>query len=146
VPRVLAAEHEETDGEPALSQLAARLAVQTARLARQEAVLARAGMRASARQAGIGGAMLATGAVLGGSGWLVLLAAAVAGIAVVLPVWAAALIVGGVLALLGGGIAALARRRLGRALPPLQLTAGSVREDLREIGQDLQEVRETAAR
>ena len=52
----------------------------------------------------------------------------------------------GVLALLGGGIAALARRRLGRALPPLQLTAGSVREDLREIGQDLQEVRETAAR
>jgi hypothetical protein len=107
--------------------------VQMGGLLGQEVALAKAELRAHARHLGMGGSMLATASFLGGTAWLVMLAAAIAGIAVVLPVWAAALIVGGALALAGGGIAAIGGRRLARAMPPLPVTTESVRRDLKEL-------------
>lgn len=114
-------------------QLAAEAAVQMGGLLGQEFALAKAELRAHARHLGVGSGMLATAGFLGVSTWLVLLGAAVAGIAVVLPAWAAALIVGGALALAGAVAAGLGSRRLRRAMPPLPMTTQSFRRDLAEI-------------
>jgi hypothetical protein len=112
-------------------QLAAELGVRTATLLGQEFALAKAELRATARSAGKGATLLGAAAALGLSAWPVLLIAAVAGLAVALPVWAAALIVFGALALPAAVLAAIAARWLARARPLLPLTADSLREDLR---------------
>lgn len=112
-----------------IHQLTAELGRQLSQLLRDEVALARAEIFARARQAVTGGGLLATAALLGLTGWLVLVAAAVAGIAVVLPVWAAALIIGGFLVLVAGALALQGRRRL-RSVPPLTLTAQSIRRDV----------------
>lgn len=119
--------------EPTTRELAAQAAVQGAGLLGQELALAKAELLARARQAGAGVTMLAVAGLLGGSAWLILLAAAVAGVAVALPVWASALILGGALAALAGSIALFAIRRLARTKPPLPLTTDSVRRDVAEI-------------
>jgi hypothetical protein len=120
----------EPQHEPATRELAARVAVQGAGLLRQEIALAKAELLAKARQAGAGAVLLTAAGVLGITAWLVVVAAAIAGMAVALPVWAAALIMAGVLGSAGGGIALIAGKRLGQAVPPLPLTAESVRDDL----------------
>lgn len=116
-----------------VTDLTAQLGEQVTRLIRAETALARASLFASARQAVMGGGLLGAAAVVGLGAWLALVAAAVAGIAEGLPVWASALIVGGVLGLLAGGLALLGRGRLTRTAPPLKMTADSVRQDLGEL-------------
>lgn len=109
-------------------ELTAQLGDQLSRLMREEAALARAELFASARQSVLGGGMMATAAVAAGTCWLVMVAAAIAGIATGLPVWAAALIVGGVLAACAGVLVLIGKGRLARGTPPLKLTADSIRE------------------
>jgi hypothetical protein len=116
--------------EPTIRELAAQAALQAAGLVGQEFALAKAEFLAKARQAGAGAVLMATAGVLGGTAWLVLVAAAIAGIAVALPLWASALIMGGALGCAAGGIALIAGRRIGRVSPPLPLTAESIRRDL----------------
>ena len=120
-------------GCPAAGQLIVQLAAQAAALLGQEAALARAELRITARQAVGGGILLTAAAVAAGSAWLAFLAAVILGIGVALPWWAAALITGGGLATLGGALAALAVRRLSRVPRGLPVAAGSLREDLREL-------------
>jgi Putative Actinobacterial Holin-X, holin superfamily III len=120
-------------GRPAIARLVAQLAVQGTALLGQEIALARAELRITARQAVSGGILLTAAAVAGGSAWLAILAAIILGIGVALPWWAAALITGGGLAALSGGLAALAVRRLSRVPWRLPVAAGSLREDLREL-------------
>ncbi len=114
-------------------ELAVRLGGQLSALVRQELALAKAELFASARQAISGGALLAAAAVLGLTGWLALVAAAIAGIASALPVWASALLIGGALVLLAAALAALGRARLAKGTPPLSMTAASVRKDIGEL-------------
>jgi hypothetical protein len=116
-----------------LAELTGHLATQAARLVRAELALARAELFAKGRQAVLGGGLLAAAAVMGLSGWLVLVAAAVAGIAAALPVWASALIVGGALVAVAAALALAGRARLTRSMPPLPMTAGSVRKELHEL-------------
>jgi hypothetical protein len=113
--------------------LAAEAMVQMAGLAGQEFALAKAELRHQGRHLGVGGSLLATAAFAGVTAWLVLVAAAIAGIAVVLPVWAAALIVFGALGLAGGGLALLGSRRIARGLPPLPVTTESIRRDFAQV-------------
>jgi hypothetical protein len=110
-------------------ELTHQLGEQLSRLVREEIALAKAEMFASGRQAVLGGGLLSGAALAGHTAWLAMAAAAVAGIAVVLPVWAAALIVGGALAVIAGILALLGRGRLRRATP-LRMTAESVRKEL----------------
>lgn len=116
-----------------LPELAAHLAEQVTRLARAELALARAELYARGRQAVMGGGLFGAAAVMGLTGWLALVAAAVAGIAEALPVWASALIVGAALVALGGALALAGRSRLKRGMPPLAMTTASVRTELREL-------------
>jgi membrane protein implicated in regulation of membrane protease activity len=114
-------------------ELTAQLGGQLSRLVREELALAKAELSANGRQAALGGGLFASAGVVGHTAWLVMAAAAVAGISVVLPVWAAALIVGGALAVVATVLAALGRRRLRRAEPPLRMTTESVRKDVAEL-------------
>lgn len=123
----------DTSTDATVAQLTAQLGVQAATLAGREIALAKAELRASARQAVRGGVPLLAAALLGGSAWLVLLAAAILGISVALPAWAAALIVAAVLGAAGGALALFGGSRLDRIPAGLPLTAESLRQSLREI-------------
>ena len=111
-------------------ELTVQLGDQLSRLVKEEIALAKAELFASGRQSVLGGGMLGAAAVAGFTCWLVMVAAAVTGIAAGLPVWAAALIVGGALGAAAGLVALLGIRRLARGTPPLQLTIGSIRDEL----------------
>jgi len=102
-------------------------------LAGQEATLARAELRAQARQYSVGGIGLAMAAALAAVAGIALLAAGGLGLALVVPGWAAALIMFAVLGLLSGAVAGFAFHRLAGAGRPLPRTTDSVRRDLEMI-------------
>jgi hypothetical protein len=106
------------------------LVTQFATLLGHEIALAKAELTAHARQFSLGGVALLTGALLGLTGWLALLAAAGLGVAQVLPGWLAALTIGAALCLLATGAAVYAVRRLSGAGRLLPVTAESLRDDL----------------
>jgi hypothetical protein len=118
-----------TKADRSFVDLLSDLVDETGLLLRQEVALLTAELGEKFSRASQGGIVLAAGAMIAFSGWLVLLSAAVLGLAIVLPVWLAALIVA-VLALLIGGICLLVgRARLAaRSLVPGR-TLRSLRED-----------------
>jgi NO-binding membrane sensor protein with MHYT domain len=120
-------------GELTAAELSTRLGVQLSRLVRDEIALAKVELTASARQMTLGGALLGGAAVTAMYGLGVMIAAAVAAIALRLPLWAAALIVGGALLAVAGVLALLGRRRLRRGTPPITEAVGTVREDITQI-------------
>jgi MFS family permease len=120
--------------ETSTGDLARNLSEQVSRLIRDELKLAEYEMTAKAKRAGRGAGMF------GGSGLLAfyaigcLLAAAIIGLAVVLPGWAAALIVGGALLIIAGIAALLGKSQFGRATPAVpEQTVQSVKADVEEI-------------
>jgi hypothetical protein len=123
----------ETSTDASVAQLTAQLGVQAATLAGREIALAKAELRASARQAVRGGIPLLAAALLGGSAWLALLAAAIIGVSVAVPPWAAALVVAAFLGLLAGALAVFGGSRLDRIPAGLPLTAESIRQSVREL-------------
>jgi len=118
---------------PSIGELVSQMSEQTSRLVRDEIRLAQRELQQSARHAGIGAGLFGAAGLLALFGALALVAAAIAGLALVLPVWADALVVGAVL-LLAAGIAALAGRgRVKRVPPPMEDTVNSVRLDVETI-------------
>jgi membrane protein implicated in regulation of membrane protease activity len=116
-----------------LPELTVHLTEQVKRLLRAQMALARAELFARSRQAVLGGGLLAAAALVGLGGWLALVAAAVAGIAEALPVWASALIVGAALTAIAAVLALAGRGRVRRGMPPLAVTADSVRGNLHQL-------------
>lgn len=114
-------------------ELTVQLGDQLSRLMRDEVALAKAELFASARQSVLGGGMLTAAVIAGLTGWLAMVAAVIAGIAAGLPVWAAALIIGGALAAFAGGLAVLGVRRLAGGMPPLRMTAGTIRAEVGDL-------------
>jgi fatty acid desaturase len=112
-----------------ITALLASLVNETGLLVRQEMALFRAEMTEAMGRAGRGAAVMAAGGVCAFGGFLVLLAAAVLGLATVLPPWLAALIVGVVCLALGVLLLLLGKNRLNaEALTPRR-TLRSLRED-----------------
>lgn len=95
--------------ERSLGELFATLAQETGTLVRQEVQLVKVEMTGKASTAAHHAVFVAAGGALAHAGLLVLLAAVVAGLSAVLPVWLAALVVG--LVVMGVG-AMLARKGL----------------------------------
>ena len=87
--------------ERSLGELFGELARETGTLVRQEVELAKTEMTQRATRAGKDVGSLAVGGAIAYAGFLTLLAALVAGLAIVMPVWLAALIVGVVVAGVG---------------------------------------------
>jgi MFS family permease len=100
-------------------ELVRRLSAQLSELFRRELELARTELAAKGKRAGAGAGLAGAGGVVALFGVGTLVAAAVAGLATVVPVWLSALIIGVVLLLVAGVLALVGRGRLRRATPPV---------------------------
>ncbi|MGH3901341.1 MAG: phage holin family protein [Pseudonocardiaceae bacterium] len=92
--------------DSSVGQLVERLSAQISALVRDEMVLATAEMKRKGAQAGVGIGIGSAGAVIALLGLGALVAGAVLGLATVLAAWLAALIVGAVLVVVAGMLAA----------------------------------------
>jgi uncharacterized membrane protein YqjE len=100
-------------------ELVKRLATQLSELMRGELELARTELTEKGKRAATGAEIAGAGGVVALYGLGALIAAAVAALALVLPVWLAALIVGVALLIVGGVLALAGRSQLKRATPPM---------------------------
>ncbi|GAB2326238.1 phage holin family protein [Streptomyces griseoincarnatus] len=120
--------------EHTVGELVGQATEQISRLARQEVALAKEELAEKGRRAGVGGGMLGAAGAFGYAGLLALAATGIAALDLVLPLWAAALIITGVLFAIAGALALTGRGQLRRATPPKpERTLGSVKADVEEI-------------
>jgi len=115
--------------ERSIASLLSDLAGETLLLLRQELALLMAELHEKFSRIGQGAGALGAGALVAFSGWLVLLAAAVLGLATVVPPWLAALIVALLVLAIGVGLLLFGKNRFdAQALTP-QRSLHSLRED-----------------
>lgn len=117
--------------ERSLGELFADLSWQTSNLFRQEVELAKVEMSQKASQARRAITFLAIGGFIAYAGFLAIIAAAIIGLAMVIPVWLSALIVGVVVAIIGY---ALIQKGLND-LKPEDLTPQQTIESIKETAQ-----------
>jgi uncharacterized membrane protein YqjE len=120
VPAAVPPPAEDPDGlsGASISQLVSRLTTQLSELVRDELELAKAELAEKGKRAGAGAGIAGAGVVLAWFAVGALVTAAIAGLAVVLPVWLAALIVAAVLLIVAGVLALVAKAKIARAAPP----------------------------
>ena len=119
--------------DPSIGELMSQLSTQVSRLIRDELRLAEKEFQQSARHAGIGAGLFSVAGLLAFFGAAALVAAATAGLSLVLPVWAAALIVAAAL-FIGAGVAALGgRSQASEVTPAAPRTVETVKADIQEI-------------
>ncbi|WP_201791298.1 phage holin family protein [Aeromicrobium sp. PE09-221] len=114
-------------------ELVTRLSEQTSRLVRDELRLAQAEMSQKAKHGGIGAGLFGAGGLLALFGLGTLIAAAVLALALVLPAWAAALIVAAVLFVAAGVAALVGKKEIQQATPTPERTVETVKDDIDEI-------------
>lgn len=108
-----------------------RLSNQLSDLVRGELALARAELKEKGKRAGVGSGLLGAGGVVALFGIAALITAAIAAIALALPIWLAAVIVGVALLLIAAVLALAGRSQLRRASPPMPSEAvHGVRQDV----------------
>lgn len=130
------------DDERSLADLARQLSLQTTHLARQEVELAKAELREKGRRAGAGAGMFGGAGAFAFYALGVLVAAAIAGLATVVDVWLAALIVAGVMLVIAAVLALAGKAKVKEATPPMPEQAlESVKEDVRFTKQRAAEAR-----
>jgi MFS family permease len=126
-----------------LADLARQVSDQTTDLVRHEVELAKAELRVKGKRAGVGAGMFGGAGAFGFYALGALTAAAIAGIAEALPVWAAALIVAALYGAVAGILALRGKKKVQQATPPLpEQTVESVKEDVRYTKQRAQEARQ----
>lgn len=120
--------------QPSTGELVSRLSQQISQLVRDELRLARAEMKQKGKQAGIGAGLAGAATVLALLGLGALVIAAIAALALVLQVWAAALIVGVAVLLLAGllALAGFSQVKRGTAVVPEEAIA-STRRDVETV-------------
>ncbi|MFF0499644.1 phage holin family protein [Nocardia aobensis] len=117
-----------------VAELVGTTTEQLSRLVREEAKLAVVEAQGKAKRLGAGAGMLGAAAVLGLAVLGALVAAAITALALVLPVWASALIVAAALAVVAGVFGLLGRTSIRKGSPPIpEQAAANVREDVAVI-------------
>ncbi|OBJ48055.1 phage holin family protein [Mycobacterium sp. 1423905.2] len=119
--------------DASVGELMAQLSSQTSRLIRDEMRLAQKELQQSAKHAGAGAGLFGAAGLLAFFGLASVIAAAIAALALVLPVWAAALIVGAVLFAVAGAAALISRRQAKEVTPAAPQTVANVKQDIREV-------------
>jgi Putative Actinobacterial Holin-X, holin superfamily III len=120
-------------------ELVKAMSADLSRLVRNEMQLAQTELSAKAKTAGVGVGAFGAAGVLALFGLGVLLAAAVLGLALVLPAWLAALIVGVVVLAIAGIAALIGKKKVEEAGPAVpERTVASVKEDVAEIKESIQ--------
>ncbi|MFJ7181720.1 phage holin family protein [Streptomyces massasporeus] len=126
-------------GDEPVGELVQRAIERLTDLVRGEMRLAQAEMTEKGKRFGKGGGLFGGAGVLGFVTLQALVATVIAALAVPLPVWAAARIVTGVLAVATGLTALAGRKQVRGAAPPApQLTIDSVKADMAEIKESAQ--------
>lgn len=116
-----------------VAELVRQFSEQTSHLIRDEMRLAQAEMSQKAKHAGIGLGLFGGAGLLAFFGVGALVTCAIAALALVLEVWAAALIVAGALFLLAGLVALLGRGETRQAGPKPERTVANVKRDVEEL-------------
>ena len=119
--------------DASIGELMSQLSAQTSRLVRDELRLAQKEFQESAKHAGIGAGLFSVAGLLAFFGAATFIAAAVAALSLVLPVWAAALIVGAVLFIVAGIAALIGRNQAREATPAAPRTVETVKADIQEL-------------
>jgi len=119
--------------EKSTAELVRDLTDQVSHLARTEVTLAVRELKGKAKHAGVGAAVAGAGGVLAFYGGAVLVAACVLLLALVLPAWAAALIVAGALFATAGISMLVARKELRRSAPMPSPALESAKEDIHAV-------------
>ena len=120
-----------TGTEPSTAELVQRATEQVSRLVRDELALARAELTQKGKHAGIGIGLFGGGGALALYGLGALVATAILLLDLVLPAWAAALIVAVALFLLAGVLALVGKKQVSHAVPPMpEAAVRSVRADV----------------
>jgi hypothetical protein len=120
-------------GDPTIGELVSQLSAQTSRLVRDEMRLAQQEFRESAKHAGLGAGLLSAAGLLAVLGLATLIASAVAALSLVLPLWAAALIIGVALFAAAGVAGLISKKQVEQVSPVPQRTVESVKQDLDEV-------------
>lgn len=117
--------------EQSVGELVQRATEQVSRLVRDELALARAELTEKGKHAGIGIGLFGGGGALAFYGLGALVATAILALDLVLPAWAAALIIAALLFIVAGLLALVGKRQVIRAVPPVPTAAvRSVRADV----------------
>ena len=119
--------------DASLGELMSQLSTQTSRLVRDELRLAQKEFQESAKQVGIGAGLLSVAGIFAFLGLATVIAAAVAALSLVLPVWAAALIVALVLFVIAGIAALVSKKKAEEATPAAPRTVETVKADIQEV-------------
>ncbi|RDH74132.1 phage holin family protein [Mycolicibacterium moriokaense] len=119
--------------DASVGELMSQLSAQTSRLVRDEMRLAQKELQESAKHAGKGAGLISAAGVVSVIALMTLVAAGVAALATVLPVWAAALIVAGALLVIAGVAALLSRKQAAEISPPPRESVESVKADIKEV-------------
>jgi Flp pilus assembly protein TadB len=114
-------------------ELMSQLSSQTSRLIRDELRLAQKEFQQAAKHAGLGAGLFSVAGLLAFFGAATFITAAIAALALVLPVWAAALIVGVVLFAAAGIAALIGRNQTQEATPAAPRTVQTVKDDIQEL-------------
>ncbi|EKX67589.1 phage holin family protein [Streptomyces ipomoeae] len=122
------------DGHHSVGELVGQATEQLSLLVRQEVALAKEELTEKGRRAGRGGGLLGAAGAVAYVGFMTMAGAGVAALDLVVPIWAAALIVMAVLFVIAAVLAATGRAQLRRATPPKpQRALDSVKADVDEI-------------
>jgi membrane protein len=119
--------------EKSTNELIHDLTEQLSHLARTEVTLAMREMKGKAKHAGLGAAIAGAGGVFAFYGGGVLMAAFVLLLALVVPAWAAALIVAGALFVIAGVSVLVARAQLKKSAPMPSPALEHAKEDIQVV-------------
>lgn len=118
--------------DASLSELVNDLSSQTSRLVRDEVALAKAELRSDVQHAGIGAGLFGGAGMFALLGVVTLIGSAVAGLALVVDVWLAALIVALALFVVAGIAAVIGKKQIAGVGPP-ERTIESVKQDIAAV-------------
>ncbi len=123
--------------DSSVGQLVERLSTQLSTLVRDELALATAEMKRKGAQAGVGIGIGSVGAVVALLGLGALVAAAVLGLATVLAAWLAALLVGIVLLVVAGALAAAGIGQVRNTTPVPEQALQSTKRDIETVKESM---------
>jgi Putative Actinobacterial Holin-X, holin superfamily III len=115
-----------------IGELIGQLSAQTSRLVRDEMRLAQKEFQQAAKHAGIGAGLFSGAGLLAFFGFAAMVTAGVAALAIVVPLWAASLIVAAALFVAAGVAALISKRQIAEVSPP-RATVESVKTDISEL-------------
>jgi Putative Actinobacterial Holin-X, holin superfamily III len=122
-----------TTRDASVGELMTQLSTQTSRLVRDELKLAQKELQATAKHAGLGVGLFSAAGLLAVFGFGCIIAAAIAALALALPVWASALIIGVVLFIAAAIAGLIGKKEVQQASPAPEQTVENVKKDISEV-------------